>query len=274
MVKIVGILNVTPDSFSDGGNFYKTDDAVRHAGKLVEEGADVIDIGGESSRPGSRPVETDEELKRVIPVIREVKKRFKIPVSIDTYKSRVASAAIDEGAEIVNDITGLTYGCEEMADMISQKKVRVVIMHIKGMPENMQNDPVYGDVIAEINSFLKKQVEFAVSRGIDGKNIIIDPGIGFGKSVQHNLLIIKKLAEFKKLNLPVMVGPSRKSFIGTLLDKDVTHRLEGTIAACLAAAQSGADYLRVHDAGSVKNALKIFEAIIFAAPGSNGFLKG
>jgi len=262
MVKIVGILNVTPDSFSDGGKFCKTDDAVKQAGELIEEGADIIDIGGESSRPGSISIGSDEELKRVIPVIREVKKRFKISLSIDTYKSAVASAAIDEGVDIVNDITGLTYDGIKMADVVSQKKVKLVIMHIKGMPENMQENPVYEDVIAEINRFLKKQVELAVSRGIDRKNIIIDPGIGFGKTVRHNLLIINKLAEFKKMKLPVMVGPSRKSFIGALLDRDVTQRLEGTIAACLVSAQNGADYLRVHDAGSVKNALKVFEAII------------
>ena len=262
MTQIVGILNTTPDSFSDGGKFYNVDDAVRRAGELIEEGADIIDIGGESSRPGSKPVPAGEELRRVLPVIRRIKKKFDIRLSIDTYKSEVASAAVDEGAEIVNDIAGLTYDGGKMADVVSQKKVKVIIMHMKGMPENMQEHPVYGDVISEISGFLKSRSDFAVSRGIERNNIIIDPGIGFGKTAQHNLMIIKHLAEFKKLGMPVMVGPSRKSFIGTLLGKDVAQRLEGTIAACIVSAQNGADYLRVHDAGSVKNALKIFESII------------
>lgn len=269
MVKIFGILNVTPDSFSDGGKFYEPDAALRRAGELVEEGADIIDVGGESTRPGSRPVAPEEEIRRVIPVIKGIKKRFSVPVSIDTYKSSVAEAAADAGAGIINDITGLTFDGEKMARIVSRKKLKVIIMHMLGMPDNMQKNPVYGDVIKEISAFLKKQADFAVSCGVDGKNIILDPGIGksFGKTVEHNLLIIKHLAEFKKYGMPVLSGPSRKSFIGALLDKDPSGRLEGTIAACIASVQNGADYLRVHDVGSVKKALKIFEAIMNSKKG-------
>ncbi|MFH0947475.1 MAG: dihydropteroate synthase [Elusimicrobiota bacterium] len=301
MVKIVGILNVTPDSFSDGGKFYKITDAMKHAEKLISEGADIIDVGGESSRPGSVVVEDVEEIRRVIPVIKEIKKRFpKISVSVDTYKPNVASEAIDNGAEIVNDIYGLRWSrsvtrgplcppCHEvgsevsepllrrggssMADIVAQKKVSVIIMHMKGTPQDMQKNPEYKDVISEIYRFFKERLKFAKLKGIKKEKIILDPGIGFGKTLRHNLLIMKNLSEFRKLGQPVMVGPSRKSFISGLLGSrdvsttdDVSNRLEGTIASSLYSVLNGADYLRVHDVLSIKRALTVWNAISVGPP--------
>ena len=288
MVKIVGILNITPDSFSDGGKFFKVNDALAHVEKLVSEGVDIIDVGGESSRPGSVIVSEDEEIRRVIPVIVEIKKRFpKIPVSIDTYKPNVASRAIDNGAEIVNDIYGMRWfhsfrddacSCRQnenkMADVVAQKNVSVIIMHMKGTPLNMQKKAEYKDVISEIYEFFDERIKFAKSKGIKEKKIILDPGIGFGKTLQHNLLIMKNLQKFKKLGLPVMVGASRKSFINELLKVDhvgcgvfcqnisnIADRQDGTIAASLYCVLNGADYLRVHDVLSMKRAITVFEAI-------------
>lgn len=262
MVKIVGILNVTPDSFSDGRKFYKINDALKHAEKLISEGADIIDVGGESSRPGSIVVSEDEEIRRVVPVIKEIKKKFpKIPVSVDTYKPKVALNAIDSGAEIVNDIYGLRWQDGKMASVVAKEKVSIVIMHMKGTPQDMQENPEYNDVISEIYKFFKERLKFAKSKGIKKEKIILDPGIGFGKTLRHNLLIMKNLSKFGKLGIPIMVGPSRKSFIGTLLETDVSQRLEGTIAASIFSVINGAKYLRVHDVLSVKRALIVFEAI-------------
>ncbi len=262
MVKIVGILNVTPDSFSDGGKFYKITDAVKHAEKLISEGADIIDVGGESSRPGSVVVSEDEEIRRVVPAIKGIKKKFpKIPVSVDTYKPKVALNAIDSGAEIVNDIYGLRWCGGSMADVVAEKKVSVIIMHMKGTPQDMQKNPEYNDVISEIYKFFKERLNFAKSKGIKKEKIIFDPGIGFGKTLRHNLLIMKNLSKFGKLGIPIMVGPSRKSFINGLLNVDVSNRLEGTIASSIYSLLNGAEYLRVHDVLSVKRALTVFEAI-------------
>lgn len=267
MVKIVGILNVTPDSFSDGGKFFNTDDAVKHAEKLISEGADIIDVGGESSKPGSTPISEDEEIKRIIPVIVEIKKRFpKIPVSVDTYKSDVAARAIDEGAEIVNDIYGMRWqdkrnGESKMADVVAAKKVSVIIMHMLGTPQDMQKNPKYKDVVSDIYDFFKERIKFAKLKGIKENKIILDPGIGFGKTLKHNILILRNLSKFKKLKLPIMVGPSRKSFIGGLLNVGPAERLEGTIAASIVSILNGAHYLRVHDVLSVKRAITVFEAI-------------
>ncbi|MBI5573060.1 MAG: dihydropteroate synthase [Elusimicrobia bacterium] len=262
MVKIVGILNVTPDSFSDGGKFLNTNDALKHAQKLIMDGADIIDVGGESSRPGCLVVPEDEEIKRVVPVIKEIKKKFpEIPVSVDTYKPKVALNAIDSGAEIVNDIYGLRWSGGSMADVIAEKKVTVIIMHMKGTPQDMQKNPQYKDVVSEIYKFFKERLKFAKSKGIKENKIILDPGIGFGKTLQHNLEILNKLNKLNKLKLPIMVGPSRKSFIGALLNTDVSQRLEGTIAASIISVLNGADYLRVHDVLSIKRAITVFEAI-------------
>ncbi|OGS44655.1 MAG: dihydropteroate synthase [Elusimicrobia bacterium RIFOXYD2_FULL_34_15] len=262
MVKIAGILNITPDSFSDGGKYFKLSDALRHAEKLISEGADILDVGGESSRPGSIVISENEEIRRVIPIIRQIKKKIpKIPISIDTYKSKVAEIAIDEGAEIVNDIFGLGFQNGEMADIVAKKKVSVVIMHMLGTPQNMQKNPRYKNIISDIYRYFEDRIEFAKSKGIRKEKIILDPGIGFGKTVRHNLMIFKHLSEFKKLKLPVMLGPSRKSFIGKLLDTDVCDRLEGTIAASLISVANGADFLRVHDVLQIRKAIAIFEAI-------------
>ncbi|PIU83629.1 MAG: dihydropteroate synthase [Elusimicrobia bacterium CG06_land_8_20_14_3_00_38_11] len=262
MTKIVGILNVTPDSFSDGGKFYKINDAVKHAGKLISEGADIIDVGGESSRPGSIAVSEDEEIKRVVPVIKEIKKKFPhIPISVDTYKDKVALNAIDAGAEIVNDIYGLRWRGGNMAEVVAEKKVTVIIMHMQGTPQDMQKNPQYEDVVSEIYRFFKERLKFAKSKGIKKERIIFDPGIGFGKTLQHNLMLLKNLSKFGKLGIPIMVGPSRKSFIGGLLNVDVSNRLEGTIASSIYSLLNGAGYLRVHDVLSLKRALTVFEAI-------------
>ncbi len=265
MTKIVGVLNVTPDSFSDGRKFYKINDALKHAEKLISEGADIIDVGGESSRPGSIVVSEDTEIKRVVPVIKEIKKKFpKIPVSVDTYKPKVALNAIDSGAEIVNDIYGLRWsrrGESSMADVVAEKKVSVIIMHMKGTPQDMQKNPEYNDVISEVYKFFKERLKFAKSKGIKKERIILDPGIGFGKTLRHNLLIMKNLSKFGKLGIPIMVGPSRKSFINGLLNVDVSNRLEGTIASSIYSLLNGAKYLRVHDVLSLKRALTVFEAI-------------
>lgn len=267
MVKIVGILNVTPDSFSDGGNFFNIANALKHAVKLIFEGADIIDVGGESSRPGSVSISEDEEIKRIIPVIREIKKKFPgIPVSVDTYKSGVAARAIDSGAEIVNDIYGLRWteersGESKMADVVAAKKASVIIMHMRGTPQDMQKNPEYKNIVSDIYDFFKERIKFAKSKGIKEKKIILDPGIGFGKTLEHNLLILRNLSKFKKLKLPIMVGPSKKSFIGGLLNTGPAERLEGTIAASIAALLNGAHYVRVHDVLSVKRALTVFEAI-------------
>ncbi|MBN1384454.1 MAG: dihydropteroate synthase [Elusimicrobia bacterium] len=267
MAKIVGILNITPDSFSDGGKFLDIKDALQHAENLISEGADIIDVGGESSRPGSISISEDEEINRVIPVIKAIKKNFpKIPVSIDTYKNKVAEKAIDEGVEIVNDIYGLRWSTDggsgnEMADLIADKKVSVIIMHMLKNPQYMQQNPKYKNVVSEVYNFFKERVAFAKSRGIKEKKIILDPGIGFGKTLEHNLLLLKNLSKFKKFGLPIMVGPSRKSFIGGLLNVDIAERLEGTIAASISSLLNGAYYLRVHDVLSVKRAITVFEAI-------------
>ncbi|HAM39393.1 MAG TPA: dihydropteroate synthase [Elusimicrobia bacterium] len=262
MVKIIGILNITPDSFSDGGKFFKLKDALKQAEKLISEGADILDIGGESSRPGSIAISEREEINRVIPVIRQIKKKFpKIPISIDTYKKEVAEAAISEGTEIINDIYGLRWQNGIMADTIAKNKVFVIIMHMLGNPCCMQKNPRYKNVISDIYGFFKERIRFAESRGIKREKIVLDPGVGFGKTLKHNLQIFKNIPEFKKLKLPVMIGPSRKSFIGKLLDVDIFSRLEGTIAASIVSIANGADYLRVHDVLQVKRAVTVFEAI-------------
>lgn len=261
MVKIVGILNVTPDSFSDGGKFSKVNSALKHAEQLISEGADIIDVGGESTRPNSVLVSESVEKKRVIPVIIEIKKRFpKISISIDTYKSEVAKAAIDAGVDIVNDIFGLRWQDGKMAEVVSKNNVNVIIMHMKRTPQDMQKNPEYQDVVSEINDFFKERIKFAEFKGIKKDKIILDPGIGFGKTLDHNLEIFKNLSAFRKLGLPVMIGPSRKSFIDGILKVDILNRLEGTIAASIYSLTNGVEYLRVHDVLSIKRAITVFEA--------------
>jgi dihydropteroate synthase len=225
---VMGVLNVTPDSFSDGGAYATTEAAVRRGREIAEEGADFIDVGGESTRPGSDPVEPEEELRRILPVIRRLAAEIRIPLSVDTYKPAVADQALEAGAVIVNDITGLRHD-EQMAEVVAERGASLVLMHIRGSPKTMQAEPVYTDLIEEICVSLEEGIQKARQRGIE--QIIVDPGIGFGKTVSHNLEILKKLREFRRFGYPVMVGPSRKSFLGHLLGLPVHERLEGT-ACC------------------------------------------
>ncbi len=254
---IMGILNVTPDSFSDGGKYTSVEKAVAHAQKMAQEGADIIDVGGESTRPGSDIVSAEEELRRVLPVIERLLKEINIPLSIDTMKPEVAEECLKRGVHILNDVTGLRN--ETMINVAAKYNVPVVIMHMLGMPKIMQENPVYENVIKEIKGYLQKQAEKAKSKGIS--QIIIDPGIGFGKTIEHNLKIIKDLNEFKKLGFPLLVGPSRKSFIGKILDLPVEERLEGTLAAVTACILHGADIVRVHDVKECKRVVEIANAI-------------
>jgi dihydropteroate synthase len=259
--KLMGILNVTPDSFYDGGRFIDPSAAIEKGLRLAAEGADIIDVGGESTRPGSGGIDAGEEISRVIPVIEGLKTAVDIHLSIDTRKSRVAEAAIDAGASIVNDISALRFD-PKMADLVARRGVELILMHSLGDPETMQIDPQYENVVDDINSFFAERLEYSTSRGIDASKIWIDPGIGFGKTLEHNLEILRRLDEFKTHGVRLLVGPSNKSFIGLVLDQPVDKRLEGTIAACVVAIAKGADMLRVHDVGAVKKAVKLAEAIL------------
>jgi dihydropteroate synthase len=243
---IMGILNVTPDSFSDGNSFLDRDKAVDRALQMEAEGADIIDIGGESTRPDAPPVAEKEELSRVIPVIEALVGQLKIPLSIDTYKASVAKAALAAGAEIVNDISGLTFD-ERMADVVAAARAGLVVMHTRGTPREMQSDTDYADMIAEITAFLRSSLLLARTAGIAANCIVLDPGIGFGKSVAGNVELIRRLAEFAPLGRPLLVGPSRKSFIGKVLGREPAERLFGTAAAVAIAVSNGASIFRVHD---------------------------
>lgn len=258
---VMGILNITPDSFSDGGLFYEPERALEHALKMVEDGADIVDIGGESTRPGSEPVPEEEEIRRVVPVIKRLSAQIKVPISIDTYKSRVARAAIEAGASIVNDISGLRFD-PEMKKVVAEYKVPVVIMHIKGTPKTMQLNPTYEALIPEIMDYLREGIMIAKEAGIPEELIIIDPGIGFGKTFEHNLEIINNLSEFTYLERPILVGPSRKAFIGKILgDVPPLMRFEGTLAAVAISAYNGANIVRVHDVPETVKVLKVVDAI-------------
>lgn len=251
---IMGILNVTPDSFSDGGQYFDKSAAIKRAIQMVEDGADIIDIGGESTRPGSQPLAIEEELRRTLPVIEALTKEIRIPISIDTYKSEVAKRALDAGAAMVNDISGLRFD-PEMPKVVSAYKVPVVIMHIKGTPKDMQKNPVYEALIPEIMDYLRESIRSAKESGIAEDMIIIDPGIGFGKTFEHNLEIIHNLHNFTLLEKPVLVGLSRKAFIGKILgDAAAGERLEGIAAAIAISVINGANIIRVHD---VKEMVKV-----------------
>ena len=258
---IMGILNVTPDSFSDGGIYFDRRVAIERAFKMIEEGADIIDIGGESTRPGSEPITIEEELRRTIPVIEAVTRECNIPISIDTSKSDVAKRALDAGASMVNDISGLRFD-PKMPKVVSEYKVPVVIMHIRGSPKNMQVNPVYEALIPEIMDYLREGIRIAIQAGIAEDKIIIDPGIGFGKTVEDNLTILKNLNEFTFLEKPILIGPSRKAFLGKILgDVPVTERLEGTAAAVAVSIMNGANMVRVHDVKQMVKVAKIADAI-------------
>ena len=254
---IMGILNVTPDSFSDGGLFDDVDTAVEYVKKMVSEGADLIDIGGESTRPGSHPLSEKDELARVLPVIQNLIDKVSIPLSIDTYKPHVADVCLKTGAHLINDITGLTN--PEMRKVIAKNKVPVVLMHMKGSPTTMQQNPQYNNLLGDLTVFFRKQINIARNEHIE--QIIIDPGIGFGKNTEHNLQILKQLTTFKSFGCPLLVGPSRKSFIGAITGLSVKERVEGTIAAVTVAVMNGADIVRVHDVKECKRALQIVDAI-------------
>jgi len=278
-VFVMGILNVTPDSFYDGGKYNVLDKAIMHIEEMIEDGADIIDIGGESTRPGSVPVETEEEIKRVIPVIDLAIKKIKkisngeVIISIDTYKSDVAKAAIDKGALIVNDISGLRFD-KNMIDVVAKSNVSVIIMHMKGTPQNMQNNPTYDNVVIEIKNYFQERISYLSSKGILKDNIILDPGIGFGKTVKHNLQILSQIKEFHTFGLPILLGTSRKSFIGKILGSESNplkpeERLEGSIATYIWAVLNGIKILRVHDVKETKRALKVIESIMDVNYGIN-----
>ncbi len=263
MAKLIGILNVTPDSFSDGGLFLDPGLAIAHGRELAEEGADVLDVGGESTRPGAEAVDAGEELRRVGPVVEALAGPAGpgIPVSIDTSKAAVAKAAIAAGASIVNDVTALSAD-PEIAAVCASGGVEVCLMHMQGTPRTMQENPTYGDVVDDVKAFLAERTEFAISHGIHEDRIWIDPGIGFGKTVEHNLELLRRLGELRELGRPILVGTSRKSFIGKLTGAPVDRRLGGTIASCVLAYMNGAAGLRVHDVGPIREALTVAEAIL------------
>ena len=261
---VMGILNVTPDSFSDGARFYDLDAAIKHGTEMAEQGADIIDVGGESTRPGADTVSADEEIQRTEPVIRELSKRIDIPLSIDTTKADVARRALDAGAEIVNDISALRAD-PEMVDVAVSYQAPVVLMHMLGSPKTMQQDICYDSIIEDITDFLKERIDFAINNGVERNKIIIDPGIGFGKSVGNdNFEIIREMRSFASLGLPVLVGPSRKAFIGRLLDAEVDERDIGTLATVSIAIHNGANIVRVHNVAQTKMASKVADSVIRA----------
>ncbi|MCL4536118.1 MAG: dihydropteroate synthase [Nitrospirae bacterium] len=258
---IMGVLNVTPDSFSDGGLFFNEKKAVERALGLIEDGADIIDIGGESTRPGSEPVPVEEEIRRTIAAIKAISKEIKVPISIDTYKAAVARHALDAGASMVNDISGLRFD-PDMPKVVAEYKVPVIIMHIKGRPKDMQQSTVYEALIPEIMDYIRASILLARNCGILEDRIIIDPGIGFGKTFEHNLEIIKNLKEFTLLGRPVAVGVSRKAFIGKILgDVPPSERLEGTASAVAISIFNGANIIRVHDVKEMAKVAKVADAI-------------
>ncbi|MFA5867916.1 MAG: dihydropteroate synthase [Actinomycetota bacterium] len=257
---LMGVLNVTPDSFSDGGQFGDPEVAIAQGFRMAEDGADIIDVGGESTRPGADSVPEKEEIGRVVPVIKALSAKLDIPISIDTYKSGVARAALDAGASMINDISGMTFD-SAMAPLAAKAKVPVALMHIKGTPKDMQADPVYDSMMSEISGYLRDKAQDAIGAGIAPNKIIIDPGIGFGKTVEHNLEIIRRVREFKSLGHPVLIGPSRKSFIGKILGLEPDQRLEGTAAAVAACVAGGASIVRVHDVKEMARVARVADAV-------------
>ena len=257
---LMGVLNVTPDSFSDGGFFFDKEKAIAHGIKMVEEGADIIDIGGESTRPGSKSLQLEEELRRVIPVIESLAKEVDVPISIDTYKSTVAQKAIEAGAQMINDISGSHFD-QSLPEIAVKEDVPIVLMHIRGTPETMQKDVHYNSLFSEILLYLKDSVQRAESAGLDPQQIIIDPGIGFGKTIEDNLLILKNLFEFRVLGKPILLGTSRKAFIGKILNAEVGNRLEGTLSTIAIGVFNGAHIIRSHDVLQARKAIAVADAI-------------
>jgi len=262
---VMGILNVTPDSFSDGGRHNVAADAIMYACRMVAEGADIIDVGGESSRPGAAPVPVEEELRRVIPVVEGLVEVLDVPISIDTTKSEVARATLDAGAHMINDISGLRFD-PEMARVVADYGAAVVIMHMQGTPRDMQVNPTYDDVMQDIIAFMRSQVDRAQAEGISYNRIVVDPGIGFGKTTAHNLEILRRLNELKVLDLPVLVGTSRKSLTGDVLGLPVSERLEGTAATVAVSIMNGASIIRVHDVKAMKRVAVMTDAVLNLSP--------
>jgi dihydropteroate synthase len=259
-MKIMGVVNVTPDSFSDGGRFLEAGRAVEHGRELVAEGADLLDIGGESTRPGSAGVSAEEELGRVRPVL-EGLSGVGAPISIDTSKRAVAEVALEGGAVIVNDVTALRSD-PELGELCAERDCGVVLMHMLGTPRTMQENPTYDDVVEDVKAFLAERIEFALARGIAEERIWIDPGIGFGKTLEHNLALLHRLGELRALGRPICVGASRKSFIGKITDREAGERLGGTVASNVLALANGAEIFRVHDVRAVREALVVAEAVM------------
>jgi len=266
---VMGILNVTPDSFSDGGKFFSLEDAVKQAVRMEKEGADIIDVGGESTRPGAKAISLEEEMNRVAPVVEELVKKVNIPISVDTYKSEIAEKALALGAGMINDITALQ-GDKLLASLVAEYDVPICLMHMKGNPRNMQANPMYDDVMKEIHDFLKERADYAMSCDIKRENIIIDPGLGFGKrtgkGIEDNCEILHRLSELKDLEFPILVGPSRKTFIGNICGGKqpllVTDRLEGSLAAACMAVANGADIVRVHDVKETHRCIDMIDCVL------------
>lgn len=258
---VMGILNVTPDSFSDGGKFLEEEKAVAHALEMISKGADIIDVGAESTRPGAEPVSLEEELRRIVPVIEKLRQQTDVPISVDTYKAKVAEEAIKAGADIVNDISGLRFD-PDMKKIVAKYETPTVVMHIKGEPRNMQKNPFYEDVITEIYRYLAESVKLAEDAGLPREKVIIDPGIGFGKRLEDNYEILRRLSEFKGLGCPILIGTSRKSFIGNVLNLAPEQRLEGTAASVALAIANGANIVRVHDVKEIKRVCIIADMIV------------
>jgi dihydropteroate synthase len=258
---LMGVLNVTPDSFSDGGEFNTTTTALKQAQEMVASGADIIDLGGQSTRPGAPQITLAEELDRLLPILQALRKEISVPISVDTTRSAVAKACVEMGADMINDISGGTFD-PEMLPTVASLDVPIILMHIRGNPQTMQKLTDYQDLMTEISGFLASQLEAAVAAGIDSHKIIIDPGIGFAKNYEQNLEIFRRLPELHQLNCPILVGPSRKSFIGHILNQpNPKGRVWGTAAACCAAIFNGADILRIHDVQEMRDVCLVADAI-------------
>jgi dihydropteroate synthase len=255
---VMGVLNVTPDSFSDGGKYLGLEQAIVQGLKLAEDGADFIDVGGESTRPGSEPVSVEEEIRRVVPVINALSKKVNIPISIDTSKSDTAEAALQAGAIIVNDISAMTFDAK-MASVVVKYRASIVLMHMKGAPQTMQENPTYENVTAEVKQFLSERLFAAKEAGIE--QIIIDPGIGFGKKIEHNIQLLRELKSFTSFGYPLLIGPSRKAFLGAILHLPPNERIEGTAAVVTSAILNGANIIRVHDVKEMKRVAMVTDAL-------------
>lgn len=256
----MGILNVTPDSFSDGGETTDLDSAVKKGLQLVEDGADILDVGGESTRPGADPVSLEEELKRVIPAIKALSAQTHVPISIDTTKAEVARQALEAGAVIINDISGLAFD-PEMIPLAASTQAGVICMHIQGTPQTMQDQPEYQNVVSDLKSWFAERIQKLLDSGIKREHIVLDPGIGFGKTAEHNLEILSQIQSFKDLGYPVLIGHSRKRFLSKLLNRSVEERLAGTVGVSLALAEQSVDILRLHDVAANRDTLSAWDAI-------------